>query len=119
VKPPAALPEALQLTTSTSAYRPGHASIALSAPAPAGSALVVSENYYPGWTATVDGRAVPVHRANFNLIGLALPPGARTVVLNFRDPAIAAGKLITIVAALLAVAAIAGGIFLDRRVRLG
>ena len=36
--------------------------ISLDKPATAGSALVVSENYFPGWTATADGKAAEVAR---------------------------------------------------------
>jgi hypothetical protein len=113
--PLTALPERSPLTTRTTNYGPGHATIALSGPASAGSALVVSENYFPGWRATVDGRSVPVYRADYNLIGVPLPAGARTVELSFRDEAIATGKAITLAALLLAVAALAAGLALDRR----
>ncbi|MEP6992297.1 MAG: YfhO family protein, partial [bacterium] len=111
-------PPASALTTTTSAFGPGHATIALSEPAPAGATLVVSENYYPGWGATVDGIARPVYRADYNLIGVPLPAGARTVELTFRDAAIGTGKAITIVAVLLALLALAGGVVMDRRQQL-
>jgi hypothetical protein len=113
--PVSTLPERLPLTTTTSNYGPGHASIALSGPAPAGSALVVSENYFPGWRASVDGREVPAYRADYNLIGVPLPAGARRVDLAFSDPAIATGKAISLIALLLAVAALAAGLVVDRR----
>jgi hypothetical protein len=117
INPPklTALPERLPLTTSTSNYGPGRATVALSGPAPAGAALVVSENYFPGWRATVDGREAPVYRADFNLIGVPLPAGARRVELSFRDPAFATGKVVTLVALALAVAALALGLVDDRR----
>jgi hypothetical protein len=117
--PPATLPEPLALRASTTDLRPGHASISFSAPAPAGSALVVSENYYPGWSATIDGRPAPVYRANFNLIGIPLPAGAQRVELSFQDAAVATGKIVTIASVLLALAVLAGGVVVDRRVRLG
>ncbi len=113
-----AAPPANSITTTTSAFGPGHATIALSEPAPAGATLVVSENYYPGWGATVDGTARPVYRADYNLIGVPLPAGARTVELTFRDAAIGNGKAITIVAGLLALLALAGGVVMDRRQQL-
>lgn len=109
------LPERLPLTTVTSAYRPGHATIALSAPAPAGASLVVSENYFPGWAASVDGRSTPVYRADFNLIGVPLQAGARSVELTFRDAAVSTGKAVTLIALLLAVVALAAGLVADRR----
>jgi hypothetical protein len=113
--PVSSLPEPLPLTTTTSNYGPGHASVALSGPAPAGSALVVSENFFPGWRATVDGRQAAVYRADYNLIGVPLPAGARRVDLSFSDPAIGTGKAITTFALLLAVAALAAGLVVDRR----
>ena len=114
---PTALPAPLPISAATSAYSPGHATITLSGPAPAASALVVSENYFPGWTAKVDGRAQPLFRADYNLIGVPLAAGARTIELSFQDPAYGPGKGITIVAALAALLALGAGLVLDRRVR--
>jgi hypothetical protein len=113
--PVTSLPEPLQLTASTSEFGPGKATIALSGPAPAGSALVVSENYYPGWRAAVDGREVSVYRADYNLIGVPLPAGAKRVELSFRDAAISTGKGITLVAVALALLALTLGLVTDRR----
>jgi hypothetical protein len=49
--------------------------------------LVVSENWMPTWTATVDGRAAPIARANGTFIGVPVPAGAREVVLAVESPA--------------------------------
>ncbi len=119
VKPPSALPAPIALTTTATNVAAGRATITLSAPAPAGSALVVSENFFPGWQAKVDGRAMPVLRANYNLLGVPLPTGARAVELEFRDPALSTGKIISLAALLLALAALAAGVMTDRRSRLG
>ena len=90
--------------------------VAIAPSAPAGSALVVSENYYPGWLATVDGKSAPVARMNFNLIGVPLPSGARTVHLRFEDAAYQKGKLVTLGALALALLVwILGGIVESRR----
>jgi uncharacterized membrane protein YfhO len=89
--------------------------IALDKPATAGSALLVSENYFPGWNATVDGKPAPVVRANYNLIGVPLPAGAKTVQLRFRDAAYEKGKVLTLVALAAAVIVLVGGIALARR----
>jgi hypothetical protein len=109
------LPEPLAITATTSNIAPGRADVVLSAPAPAGSALVVSENYFPGWNATVDGREVETYRADYNLIGIPLPAGAKAVSLRYHDPAVATGRLITIVALLVAVAALGAGLAAQRR----
>ena len=113
--PVTSLPPRLPISTTTSGYGPGHARIALSAPAPAGSALVVSENYFPGWQAFVDGRSVPVYRADFNLIGVPLPAGARSVELSFHDRAVGTGATASLVAFSFALALLATGIAVDRR----
>jgi len=89
------LPPALPVTVSATRYDPGHMTFKLSAPAPAKSTLVVSENYYPGWTATVDGHPAATGRADYTLIGVPLPAGASTVDVQFNDPAFPTGEKIT------------------------
>ena len=113
------LPEPLAITTRITRYDPGHIALELSAPAPAGSALVVSENYFPGWTVSIDGRPpVPAIRTDFTFLGVPLPAGARRVSLDFHDPAYATGKLVTMVAVLIALAVLGAGLLLDRRRRV-
>jgi hypothetical protein len=113
-----ALPEPLALTVKVTKYNPGHMGYTLSGPAPAGSALVVSENYFPGWSATVDGKPTPVVRADYTFIGVPLPAGATSVQLDFADPAYPRGKLVTIIAALLALGAVSAGVIVERRRRV-
>lgn len=48
--------------------------------------LVLSDNYYPGWRATVDGHAAQIHPANVFMRGVLLPEGAHHVELTY-DPA--------------------------------
>jgi len=47
--------------------------------------LVLSEVYYPGWRATIDGRAVPVERADYLITALPLPAGKHHVTYRY-DP---------------------------------
>jgi uncharacterized membrane protein YfhO len=56
-----------------------------------------------------------VYRANYNLIGVPLPTGARTIELTFHDPAYATGKLLTIVALVVSVLLLVGGAVAERR----
>ncbi len=70
--------------------------------APAGGWLVVSEAYAPGWRATVDGRAVPVLRADGGIQALQLPPGSRRVDLSYRPWSVVAGVWITLAGLLVA-----------------
>ena len=113
--PPAALPPAIDAKVTATRYEPGRISLTLDRPAPAGSTLIVSENYYPGWQATVDGRAAPIGRVQYTLIGVGLPAGARSVELTFRSPTYERGKAITLVALLLAGVMLAAGLIVGRR----
>jgi hypothetical protein len=76
-------PRPLEIRARVTRYGPGAATIELDSPAPSGSARRVSENYYPGWTATVDGKPAVGGRADVSLIGVALPEGGRTIELAF------------------------------------
>ena len=44
--------------------------------------LVLSENYYPGWRATVDGQTAPIYRVDSALRGVIVPRGHSRVVLQ-------------------------------------
>ncbi len=68
--------------------------------------LVLSEMYYPGWTATVDGAETPVHRTDYNLRGLFVPAGTHTVEVRFTPAALARGLWITLGTLLLCAAGI-------------
>lgn len=51
---------------------------------PAWGYLVISEIWHPGWRAQLDGKEAPLYRTNLALLGLAVPPGAHRLVLEFR-----------------------------------
>ena len=77
--------------------------------------MMVSENYYLGWRATVDGKPARLGRADFTMIGVELPAGARRIELRFESPAYEKGKTVTWIAIALAVLALALGLWRDRR----
>ena len=66
------LPAALALSVHVDPYEPGYVALTPSEPAPKGSALVASENYYPGWRATIDGGPVVAERHDCVQTGVAL-----------------------------------------------
>lgn len=109
-----ALPAPSPNTVTVGRYDPGHIELELSQPAARGSALVVSENYYPGWRAVADGKPAVTGRADFVLIGVALPEGARRVTLDFESAPYERGKAISIIALLASLALFAGGVAMDR-----
>jgi hypothetical protein len=96
-------------------YEAGKVSIDLAAPATAGSLLVLSENYYPGWTATSGSSPLRVSRVNYNLIGVELPAGAQHVEASFYDPKYGVGKTITLIALFVAAILLVVGVVADRR----
>lgn len=85
-------------------WGPGHMRITLEGQNPAPSYLVVGENWYPDWQATVDGQPATVHRADHALLSVVLPPGAREVSLRFVSRSYAQGKVVSLLSLLLAVA---------------
>lgn len=66
--------------------------------------IVISEAFYPGWTATVDGAPAPVLLTNVALRGVVVPAGEHIVEMEFRPRVLHAGMVIsglTMAAALL------------------
>ena len=112
---PPELPPPSEVAVRVQRYEPGRISLELDRPAPKGAALVVSENYYPGWTATADGKAAPIGRTDYVLIGVALPEGARRVELAFASPRYETGKAITLAALAVAALALVAGVVVEGR----
>jgi hypothetical protein len=101
---PTSLPPPLALTADVTRYDPGHITVILNGPAPSGATLVVSENEYPGWSATVDGHPTTIGRVDYTLIGVPLTTGSRTIELRYTDPMAVPGAVITGLAFLAALA---------------
>lgn len=64
------------------------------------SLLVLAEAWYPGWSATVDGRAAPCLPANGWMRAVPLPPGRHEVSLTFRSRWLATGGLVSFATAM-------------------
>ena len=78
-------------------WQPGQMSVALDPPPSAPAFLVVAENWYPDWRATVDGQPSAVLRGDYSLITVPVAAGAKTVELTFRSKAYEVGRAITLV----------------------
>lgn len=57
--------------------------------------LVFSEVYYPGWSATIDGKKAELVRADYILRALAVPAGTHEIVMTFRPASIRVTDMIS------------------------
>jgi hypothetical protein len=78
--------------------------VSLRATSSTAAALVLSQTWFPGWKATIDGEQVPVLRANAALTGILLPAGSHEVRFMFRPFTFVLGAVITILTTLVIVA---------------
>ena len=90
--PPATPPQA-----SITAESPGAGSWRVTTEGPNPALLVVAETWFPGWTAKVDGKRVPVLQADGAFLGVAVGAGSHTVELDYKRPTAAViGRIITV-----------------------
>ncbi|MEA3342055.1 MAG: YfhO family protein, partial [Chloroflexota bacterium] len=85
--------------------RQGNNQIAVEVRADSVGLLMLSEIYYPGWRATLDGEPVPILRADYVLRALCVPAGEHRVVMVYDPPLFKIGLAITGLTLLLIVAA--------------
>jgi hypothetical protein len=80
--------------------------------------LVLSEIYYPaGWTATLDGADIPIHKTNYALRGLEIPAGSHTLELTFAPSWLAGTKTAALGAHVLILILVLGAGILEFRKR--
>jgi hypothetical protein len=58
--------------------------------------LVLSEQYYPGWKATIDGNPTKLYRANYLLRAVEVPAGKHVIRFRFRPTGITVGLPISL-----------------------
>jgi len=61
------------------------------------SFLVVSESYFPGWQALVDGKAAKVYQTDYILLGVPVPAGSHHVEMHYSAPGAKYGALVSLV----------------------
>ncbi|RMH17855.1 MAG: hypothetical protein D6701_07065, partial [Gemmatimonadetes bacterium] len=81
--------------------------------------LVIAENWFPAWHATVDGGEAPVLRADHTLRAVPVPAGRHEVVLTYRSPLLASMLRVSVGSLALVVGLAVAGALRDRRRRGG
>ena len=59
------------------------------------AALTIARTYSTGWSATVDGKTVPVHRTSLGMMGVLVPAGAHSLELDYREATLLPGLAIS------------------------
>ena len=76
--------------------------VALTVTSDAPGYLVLTDAYYPGWTATVNGEVTPIQRADVMFRAVSIPAGTSEVVFAYRPawltPALLIGGIAWLVA---------------------
>ena len=90
---------------------PTHVEVEAELPRP--GLLVLSEAWFPGWVASVDGAPAEILRADYVLRGVALGAGSHRVRFDYRPRSVKIGAGLT----LLGVCGVLGLVVNDRRGR--
>ena len=99
-------------------WAPGRIAITLDPVPPANSYVLIAENWYSDWHASVDGKSTPVLRGDHTLLTVPVPAGSKRVDLSFSSRDYARGRLVTWASLLLLIAWVGAGLA-SRRARRG
>ncbi len=102
-------------TARIAAFSANRLSVEVQSSAPA--LLVLAEAYSSGWKARVNGAPQPVLPADCVLRAVAVPAGASRVDVDFQDPTMRRGLLLTLLSSAAAVALLGWGAWQGRRAR--
>ncbi|MBI5020621.1 MAG: YfhO family protein [Ignavibacteriales bacterium] len=80
--------------------------ISVQAETPKNGLLILSEIFYPGWNAYIDGTLTPIHRVDWCLRAIPVKSGRHEIVLRFEPESFRIGSLITFSTLLISVVSI-------------
>lgn len=63
--------------------------------------LVLTDNYYPGWNVTIDGKSSAIYRANYTFRAVPVPRGNHTITFSYQPNSFRAGVTLSLVSFLL------------------
>jgi hypothetical protein len=81
--------------------------------------LVLTEAWYPGWEATVDGEPTPIYRSDLYFRAVPVEAGSHRVVFTFRPASVRVGMIVSMVGLLCLTLLAVGVARLSRRERSG
>jgi hypothetical protein len=64
------------------------------------SLVVLTDSFYPGWKATVDGKPASIERVDYVLRGVSIGPGHHTIVMRYQPASWRIGWIVSLVALL-------------------
>lgn len=77
--------------------RQSNSSIALSTDSEEPSVLVITETFYPGWKATIDGKSAPILHGNYLFKSLILEAGHHEIRISYFPDSLKIGVLLCII----------------------
>jgi hypothetical protein len=102
------------LVATVTQWEPGAMTIAIEGTAASTSYLLVAENWYPDWKATIDGASVPTYRGDAAMLSVALPPGAREVTFRFDMDSYHTGRMLALLSLVGALGLVGAGLVRGR-----
>ena len=67
--------------------------------------VILSDTFYPGWRATVDGNSVAIEEADGIFRGVAVPAGEHVIEMKYRPASVIGGAVLSLLAGLIAATA--------------
>jgi hypothetical protein len=77
-------------------YQPEHVQIRVDLEEP--GYLVLTDTYYPGWLAELDGQQTPIHRANLYFRAVSVPAGQHQVIFRYQPAGLGLGLTVSLAA---------------------
>lgn len=96
------LPDLMPLTVN----KQGFDKVQLTVNAPRPGFVVLTDTFYPGWQATVDGQVVNIWRANLAFRAVVVEAGQHEVIFNYRPRSFTIGQWTSLITALVVVVVI-------------
>ncbi len=77
--------------------------VAISTSSSADGFAVLSDTYYQGWTAAVDGKDTEIYRADYAIRAVFVPKGNHTVIFTYKPVTFTIGAVLSLMGILLTI----------------